>query len=261
MEVFIYQKYAEMSQAAAKVVADIINSKPNAVLGLATGSTPLGLYKELVRMHKEESLDFSHVTTFNLDEYVGLPPGHPQSYHYFMHENLFKHINIEPQNIHIPSGTTSNYKAFCQWYEQRIEQCGGIDVQILGIGSDGHIAFNEPGSSLGSRTRIKTLSKETIDDNARFFKKKVDVPIYAITMGVGTVLEARKLLLLANGANKAKAIAEAIEGPISCMCTASVLQLHPDSSLFLDNEAASKLKMRDYYEWIQAKKPGAPASS
>lgn len=261
MEVFIYQKYAEMSQAAAKVVADIINSKPNAVLGLATGSTPLGLYKELVRMHKEETLDFSHVTTFNLDEYVGLPPGHTQSYHYFMHENLFKHINIEPQNIHIPSGTTSNYKAFCQWYEQRIEQCGGIDVQILGIGSDGHIAFNEPGSSLGSRTRIKTLSKETIDDNTRFFKKKENVPIYAITMGVGTVLEARKLLLLASGANKAKAIADAIEGPVSCMCTASVLQLHPDSSLFLDNEAAGKLKMRDYYEWIQAKKPGAPASS
>ena len=261
MEVFIYQKYAEMSQAAAKVVADIINLKPNAVLGLATGSTPLGLYKELVRMHKEESLDFSHVATFNLDEYVGLPPGHPQSYHYFMHENLFKDINIEPQNVHIPSGTTSNYQAFCQWYEQRIEQCGGIDVQILGIGSDGHIAFNEPGSSLGSRTRIKTLSKETIEDNARFFTKKKEVPIYAITMGVGTVLEARKLLLLANGANKAKAIAEAIEGPVSCMCTASVLQLHPDSSLFLDNEAAGKLKMRDYYEWIQAKKPGAPASS
>jgi len=261
MEVFIYQKYAEMSQAAAKVVADIINLKPDAVLGLATGSTPLGLYKELVRMHKEETLDFSHVTTFNLDEYVGLPPGHTQSYHYFMHENLFKHINIEPQNIHIPSGTTSNYKAFCQWYEQRIEQCGGIDVQILGIGSDGHIAFNEPGSSLGSRTRIKTLSKETIDDNTRFFKKKENVPIYAITMGVGTVLEARKLLLLASGANKAKAIADAIEGPVSCMCTASVLQLHPDSSLFLDNEAAGKLKMRDYYEWIQAKKPGAPASS
>ena len=261
MEVFIYQKYAEMSQAAAKVVADIINSKPNAVLGLATGSTPLGMYKELVRMHEEESLDFSHVATFNLDEYVGLPPGHPQSYHYFMHENLFKHINIEPQNIHIPSGTTSNYKAFCQWYEQRIEQCGGIDVQILGIGSDGHIAFNEPGSSLGSRTRIKTLSKETIDDNARFFTKKEDVPIYAITMGVGTVLEARKLLLLANGASKAKAIADAIEGPISCMCTASVLQLHPDSMLFLDDKAAGKLKMKDYYEWIQAKKPGAPAGS
>ena len=261
MEVFVYEKYEEISQASARVVADIINSKPNTVLGLATGSTPLGLYKELARMHKEEGLDFSHVTTFNLDEYVGVRPGHPQSYHYFMHENLFKHINIEPQNIHVPSGTTNNYKAFCQWYEERIEQCGGIDVQVLGIGSDGHIAFNEPGSSLGSRTRIKTLSKETIDDNSRFFEKKEDVPIYAITMGVGTVLEARKVILLANGANKAQAIADAIEGPVSCMCTASVLQLHPDSSLFLDNDAASTLRMKDYYEWIQAKKPGAPANS
>ena len=261
MEVFVYQKYEEISQAAAQVVADTINRKPNTVLGLATGSTPLGLYKELARMHKEEGLDFSHVRTFNLDEYVGLSPDHPQSYHYFMHENLFKHINIEPQNVHVPSGTTKNYQAFCEWYEERIEECGGIDIQVLGIGSDGHIAFNEPGSSLGSRTRIKTLSKETIEDNARFFDKKEDVPIYAITMGVGTVLEARKVILLANGANKAQAIADAIEGPVSCMCTASVLQLHPDSSLFIDNEAASKLKMRDYYEWIQANKPGAPADS
>ncbi|NIA06802.1 MAG: glucosamine-6-phosphate deaminase [Actinobacteria bacterium] len=261
MEVFVYQKYDEISQASAKVVADTINSKPNAVLGLATGSTPLGLYKELARMHKEEGLDFSHVRSFNLDEYVGLSPDHPQSYHYFMHENLFKHINIEPQNVHVPSGTTKNYQAFCEWYEQRIEECGGIDVQVLGIGSDGHIAFNEPGSSLGSRTRIKTLSKETIEDNSRFFDKKEDVPIYAITMGVGTVLEARKVILLANGANKAKAIADAIEGPVSCMCTASVLQLHPDSLLFLDTDAAGKLKMKDYYEWIQAKKPGAPAGS
>ena len=261
MEVFVYQKYDEISQAAAKVVADIINNKPNAVLGLATGSTPLGLYKELARMHKEDGLDFSHVRTFNLDEYVGLTPDHPQSYHYFMHENLFKNINIEPQNVHVPSGTTKNYQAFCDWYEQRIEECGGIDVQVLGIGSDGHIAFNEPGSSLGSRTRIKTLSKETIDDNARFFNKKEDVPVYAITMGVGTVLEARKLILLANGANKAKAIADAIEGPVSCMCTASVLQLHPDSELFLTEDTTSELKMKDYYEWIQSKKPGAPSGS
>ena len=261
MEVLIYKKYEEISKASAQVVADVVNSKPNMVLGLATGSTPLGLYKELIRMHKEEGLDFSHVSTFNLDEYVGLSPDHPQSYHYFMHENLFKHINIEPQNVHVPSGTTNNYQAFCEWYEDRIEECGGIDLQVLGIGSDGHIAFNEPGSSLGSRTRIKTLSKETIDDNARFFDNREDVPIYAITMGVGTVLEARQLILLANGANKAEAIADAIEKPVSSMCTASALQLHPDSTLFLDADAASQLKMREYYEWIQAKKPGAPANS
>ena len=260
MEVLIHSSYEDLSKAAAQVVADVINNKPDAVLGLATGSSPLGLYKELIRMHKEEGLDFSQVTTFNLDEYVGLAPDHDQSYHYFMHENLFKHVNVDPQNIHIPSGTTSNYYAFCEWYEQRIEDCGGIDVQVLGIGSDGHIAFNEPGSSLGSRTRIKTLAEQTIEDNARFFDKIEDVPIYAITMGVGTILEAETLILLGNGAGKAGAIAAAIEGPVSSMCTASALQLHPDSLIFIDGEAAGKLKMREYYEWIQAKKPGAPVS-
>ena len=144
MEIIVKETVEEMSRSAARVVARTLNAKPNAVLGLATGSTPLGLYKELVRMHKEEGLDFSQVTTFNLDEYVGLTQNHPQSYHYFMHENLFKHINIPKQNIYIPSGTTDNYAAFCQWYEQRIRECGGIDLQLLGIGSDGHIAFNEP---------------------------------------------------------------------------------------------------------------------
>jgi len=172
------------------VIADELNAKPNAVLGMATGSSPLGLYRELVRLHKEEGLDFSQVTTFNLDEYVGLPVTHEQSYHYFMHENFFKHVNIPTANIHIPSGTTQNYPAFCEWFENRIEECGGIDVQILGIGSDGHIAFNEPTSSLSSRTRLKTLARQTIEDNARFFDKIEDVPIYAITMGVGTIMEA-----------------------------------------------------------------------
>ena len=183
MEVIIAKTYQEMSRAAALAVADVLNATPDAVIGMATGSTPLGLYQELVRMHKKDGLDFSQVTTFNLDEYVGLPVTHSQSYHYFMHENFFKHVNIPPQNIHIPSGTTSNYRAFCDWYEQRIKECGGIDVQILGIGSDGHIAFNEPASSLSSRTRLKTLAKSTIDDNARFFKSRDEVPIYAITMG------------------------------------------------------------------------------
>ncbi len=173
MEIIIQETYEQMGQAAAQVVAHILNSKPNAVLGLATGSTPLALYQELVRLHQQEGLDFSQVTTFNLDEYVGLNRGHPQSYHYFMQENLFRHINIPRQNIYIPSGTTDNYEAFCQWYEARIVECGGIDLQILGIGSDGHIAFNEPSSSLGSRTRIKTLARQTIEDNARFFDRPV----------------------------------------------------------------------------------------
>ncbi len=258
MEVVISETYEEMSRLAAREVARVLNSKPNAVLGLATGSTPLGLYRELVRMHKEEGLDFSQVTTFNLDEYVGLTKDHPQSYHYFMHENLFKHINIAPQNIYIPSGTTDNYRAFCAWYEQRIKEVGGIDLQLLGIGSDGHIAFNEPSSSLGSRTRIKTLARQTIEDNARFFDRIEDVPVFAITMGVGTILEARQIILLANGEKKADAVAKAIEGPVTSMITASALQLHPDCTVYLDRAAASKLQMIDYYEWVQAKQPGAP---
>ncbi len=258
MEIIVKENAEEMSKVAARVVAATLNAKPNAVLGLATGSTPLGLYRELVRMHQDEGLDFSQVTTFNLDEYVGLSRKHPQSYHYFMHENLFKHINIPKQNIHIPSGTTHNYAAFCQWYEDRIKQCGGIDLQILGIGTDGHIAFNEPGSSLGSRTRIKTLAKQTIDDNARFFDSPEEVPIYAITMGVGTIVEARKILLLANSEKKAQAVAAAIEGPVTSMITASALQLHRDCMFILDRQAAGALKMLEYYEWIQANMPNAP---
>ena len=260
MEVIIEPTYEQMSRAAAKQVAKVLNAKPDAVLGMATGSTPLGLYQELIRMQNEEGLDFSQVTTFNLDEYVGLPVDHPQSFHYFMHENFFKHINIPTQNVHIPSGTTSNYRAFCQWYEQRIEECGGIDLQILGIGSDGHIAFNEPTSSLNSRTRLKTLARPTIEDNARFFDRVEDVPIYAITMGVGTVLDSQEALLVANGKGKADAVAEAIEGPVTSMITASALQMHPRAKFYLDDGAAGKLKMRDYYDWIQAKKPGAPAT-
>ncbi len=258
MEIIVKDSVEEMSKCAARVVARALNAKPNAVLGLATGATPLGLYKELVRMHKDEGLDFSQVTTFNLDEYVGLTQNHPQSYHYFMHENFFKHINIPKQNIYIPSGTTDNYEAFCSWYEQRIRDCGGIDLQLLGIGSDGHIAFNEPSSSLGSRTRIKTLAQQTIEDNARFFDTLDQVPIYAITMGVGTILEARKIILLASGKNKAGAVAAAVEGPVTSMITASALQLHRDTICVIDHEAASSLKMLDYYEWIQAKMVDAP---
>lgn len=258
MEVMIQRTPEEMASAAAREVAAVLNAKPDAVLGMATGSTPLGLYRELVRMHQRGELDFAHVTTFNLDEYVGLPITHPQSYHYFMHENFFKHVNIPLQNIHIPSGTTSNYPAFCEWYERRIQEAGGIDLQILGIGSDGHIAFNEPGSSLSSRTRLKTLARSTIDDNARFFRHREEVPIYAITMGVGTIMEARKILLLANGKKKASAIAQAVEGPVTSMITASALQMHPDTKVYVDEEAASELKMREYFDWVQEKKPGAP---
>ncbi len=258
MEVVITRNYDQMSKAAAQIVVDVLNTKPNAVLGMATGSTPLGLYQELVRQHKAGVVDFSRVTTFNLDEYVGLPPNHPQSYHYFMHEHFFQHVNIPRHNINIPSGTTSNYPAFCQWYEGRIAECGGIDLQILGIGSDGHIAFNEPGSSLSSRTRLKTLSKMTIDDNARFFERREDVPVYAITMGVGTILDARALVLVASGKTKAKAIAQAVEGPVTSMVTASAIQMHREATVIIDDAAAAGLTMRDYYEFIYAAKPAAP---
>jgi glucosamine-6-phosphate deaminase len=260
MEVVIQRDYEQMSKVAAQVVVEVLNTKPNAVLGMATGSTPLGLYQELVRLHREEQLDLSRVTTFNLDEYVGLRMDHPQSYHYFMREHFFQYVNIPPQNINIPSGTTSNYPAFCEWYEQRIAQCGGIDLQILGIGSDGHIAFNEPTSSLSSRTRLKTLSKMTIDDNARFFDRREDVPVYAITMGVGTILDARKLVMVASGKAKARAIAQAVEGPVTSMVTASAIQLHRDATVVVDGEAAAELTMRDYYDFIYNAKPAAPKS-
>ena len=182
MLVIVKKDYDDLSKEAAKIVADRLQKKPNLVLGLATGSTPLGLYKELIRMHKYEGLDFSKVTTFNLDEYVGLPPSHDQSYHYFMQKNFFDNINIDPRFIHVPHGMAKDVSLFCEWYEGRIESLGGIDVQVLGIGANGHIAFNEPGSSLGSRTRIKTLTSTTREANKRFFDKDEQVPKYAITI-------------------------------------------------------------------------------
>lgn len=191
MLVTVLENYDAMSREAARFVADRIRKKPNLVLGLATGSSPLGMYKELIRMHRDEGLDFSKVTTFNLDEYVGLPPSHDQSYHFFMQENLFKHINVDARHIHVPQGMAKDIDLFCDWYETRMRELGGIDLQVLGIGANGHIAFNEPGSSLGSRTRIKTLTGTTRMDNARFFKTKEEVPRYAITMGVGTIMDAK----------------------------------------------------------------------
>jgi glucosamine-6-phosphate deaminase len=241
-----------MSNEAAKLIADRLRKKPNLVLGFATGSTPLGLYKELIRMHKEEGLDFSKVTSFNLDEYVGLPPFHKQSYHYFMHENFFNHVNINPRYIHIPHGMAKDINIFCDWYENRIKECGGIDLQILGVGCNGHIAFNEPGSSLGSRVRIKTLTEKTRKDNTRFFESIDEVPKYAITMGVGTVMDSKELLLLANGESKADAIKAAVEGPITAMCPASIVQLHRNVYVMVDRKAASMLS-GDYVDTWESK--------
>ena len=200
-------------------------------------------------------LDWSRVRTFNLDEYLGLAPEHPQSYHHFMWENLFRHVNIRPENVHIPDGLASDVPAFCADYEARIRAVGGIDLQLLGIGSDGHIGFNEPSSSLASRTRIKTLTQRTRADNARFFASADEVPSHVITMGIGTIMEARTNLLLAFGAKKAQALAEAAEGPVTAMNPASALQLHPDTRVCLDEAAATQLKRADYYRWVFANKP------
>ena len=242
MEVIVKDNYDEMSKLAARLIANVVCEKPNCVLGLATGSTPVGTYKELIRLHKEEKLDFSRVVTFNLDEYIGLSPEHDQSYYYFMHENLFNHINIPPGNIHLPPGTDEDIEAACERYEQMIRAAGGIDIQLLGIGSNGHIAFNEPGSSLGSRTRVKTLDDGTIKDNARFFDKIEDVPRYAVTMGIGTIMDSRRLLLLANKANKSRAISITVEGPVTALVPATVVQLHPRATIIVDKDAAAELK-------------------
>ncbi|MCP4589961.1 MAG: glucosamine-6-phosphate deaminase [bacterium] len=250
MEIIIADTYEGMSELAATMIERQLLRKPNSVLGLATGSTPIGTYQALVRKYKEEGLDFSKIVTFNLDEYLDLSPSHDQSYHYFMDQHLFNKINVEPRNIHVPYGHAEDVEQFCSWYEEEIRQAGGVDIQLLGIGGDGHIAFNEPGSSLGSRTRLKTLTKQTIDDNARFFTNPEDVPRFAITMGVGTILEAREIIMVANGKKKAEIVAEAIEGPITAQVSASALQMHPEVTVILDAEAGSRLKRADYYKWI-----------
>ncbi len=255
MEVIIQPTSNQAAEVAARYVARLIRKKPAAVLGLATGGTPCVLYEELVRMHREAGLDFSQASTFNLDEYIGLPPNHPASYHCYMWERLFRHINVPAERIHIPDGLTAQVPLACRLYEEEIREAGGIDIQILGIGRDGHIGFNEPTSSLASRTRIKTLTDETLRDNARFFTSPEEVPEHVITMGVGTIMDARQVLLLAFGESKAEAVTGAVEGSITAMNPASILQMHPEAKLFLDEAAASKLKLRDYYQRVYDRKP------
>lgn len=255
MEIIIQLTPEAASKVAARIVAKLLHEKPHSVLGFATGNTPLGMYRELVRMHREEKLDFSRVTTFNLDEYVGLAPDHPASYHSFMWENLFRHINVPKQCVHIPDGMAKDVPHFCKHYEESIRAADGIDLQVLGIGTDGHIGFNEPSSSLASRTRIKTLTPQTRRDNAAFFGSEDKVPYHVITMGVGTIMESRQLLLLAFGERKAQAVAAACEGPITAMNPASILQMHPVAKVVLDEAAASKLTKSDYYRWVYERKP------
>lgn len=266
MDVIIRENYEQMSRYAAKMIADCIRAKPNCVLGLATGSTPIGTFRELIRMHKEEGLDFSQVRTFNLDEYlgIGMEPDKPyeldQSFARFMYEELFRHINIKKENTYVPDGRTKDPEGFCRWYEEEIKKAGGIDLQLLGIGKDGHWGFNEPGASLGSRTRVEALTRETLDDNYEVFFKKSGVdrsrmPHFAITMGIGTILEARSLLMIASGTAKAEIVAKCLEGPVTSQITSSAIQLFPGKvTVVLDEAAASKLKNYEHYRHVEKMK-------
>jgi glucosamine-6-phosphate deaminase len=248
MLVVLTSNHEELNREAGRIVGNAVRQNPALRLGLATGNTMIGLYRELARLHREESLDFSRVVTFNLDEYLGISPTHSHSFHYFMLENFFSHVNIDPRNVHIPDGTiTGDYEKYCASYEQDILHAGGIDLQILGIGRNGHIGFNEPTSSFASKTRLKVLSKATVDDNRKFFGPGETVPRCAITMGIGTILASKRVLMLATGSVKAAAVAHAIEGPITSSVTASALQLHADATAILDEEAAAQLKQKDYY--------------
>ncbi len=251
MLVILKRDDEEISLQAAQLIAAAVRKKPGSVLGLATGSTMVGVYKHLAHMHKQGSLDFSRVITFNLDEYLGLPAAHPRSFHHFMDEHLFAHVNAAPRNIHIPDGTIrGDYDQYCASYEEAIRKAGGIDLQLLGIGRNGHMGFNEPTSSLASRTRLKVLSQETLDDNSKFFASGEESPRCAITMGIGTILEARRILLLATGQSKSSSVAKSIEGPITSAVSASALQLHPDVTFLIDDAAASQLTQRDYYRRV-----------
>lgn len=242
MKVIIVGSYLEMGERAAKLVQQLLHDKPNAVLGLATGSTPESTYAELVRMSQEKQIDFSHTVTFNLDEYYPIARSNSQSYWDFMHDKLFRHINVNPQHIHVLHGEAQDPVAECASYEEAIGKAGGIDLQILGIGNNGHIAFNEPGSPLTSRTRVVQLDESTIQANSRYFSSAEDVPKQALSMGMGTIMEARHVILLASGAKKADAIRQSLEGPVTEAIPASILQQHPNCTFILDREAASLLK-------------------
>ena len=252
MRVIIEQDKAAMSKWAANHIIERIRAfapteERPFVLGLPTGGTPLGTYAELIRRHKAGDVSFRHVITFNMDEYIGLSKDHEQSYYSFMWTNFFSHIDILPENAHILNGNAEDIEAECERYEAKIKEVGGIDLFMGGIGPDGHIAFNEPGSSLTSRTRVKSLTTDTIIANSRFFDNDLNkVPKTAVTVGVGTVMDAREVMILANGHNKARAIREAVEGPVSQRWTITCLQLHPHGIIVCDEEACDELTVGTY---------------
>lgn len=240
MKLIVVNNYEELSKVAAKEFSKIIKEKENAVLGLATGGSPVGMYKELIRMYEQKELNFSKITTVNLDEYIGLNPEHNQSYRYFMNNNLFNHINIDKSNTFVPNGLAEDLEAQCKEYDQKIVELGGIDIQLLGVGNNGHIAFNEPNNELSSGTHIISLTDNTIEANARFFDNIYDVPRKAITMGVGGIMKAKKIILIASGESKAEAIKGIFSGKITTANPATMLQMHRDVTVIVD-EAAAKL--------------------
>jgi glucosamine-6-phosphate deaminase len=254
MEVLIREHAEAGCILGAKIIARVVRDKPTAVLGLATGRTPLRLYQELIRLHRDEGLDFSRITTFNLDEYVGLPATHDQSYRYFMRENLFQHINIDQGRTHVPDGTAADLHEECRSYERKIEAAGGIDLQLLGLGRNGHIGFNEPTGSLRSRTWVKILSEQTLRDNSAVLGSLAAMPKHALTMGIGTILDARRILLLAFGPAKVRAVEHMVEGPLAAICPGSALQLHPRATMILDENSAAGLQYADHYRWIDSQK-------
>lgn len=256
MEVVIVRDRAEGGRLVGGAIESLLAKRPDAVLGLATGSSPEPVYEDLVARHRAGTLSFARARAFQLDEYVGLPDGHPESYRAVLQREVADRLDFRPGALHGPDGEAHDLVAACAAYEREIAAAGGVDLQLLGIGSDGHIGFNEPVSSLASRTRIKTLTEQTRRDNARFFGDDLDaVPTHVLTQGIGTILEARHLVLLAFGANKAPAIAKAVEGPVAAMVPASALQLHPHATVVVDEAAASGLQLADYYRATWAAKP------
>ena len=247
---------AQLAALAADVVEHLLRTRPHPVLGLATGSSPLAVYDELARRHETQGLSFAHARAFLLDEYVGLPAGHPERYRHVIAREIAERVDFAPEAVQGPDGLAADLPAACASYERAIADAGGVDVQILGIGTDGHVAFNEPGSSLASRTRIKTLTRQTREDNARFFGADVDaVPTHCLTQGLGTIMAARHLVLLATGRGKAEAVHQLVEGPVSAMWPATVLQHHPHVTVLVDDAAASRLQLADYYRETYAAKP------
>ncbi|MEO0414112.1 MAG: glucosamine-6-phosphate deaminase [Verrucomicrobiota bacterium] len=250
MQVIIMPDADAVAKRCADIVECQIKTLPDSVLGLATGSSPIGMYDQLIDRCQHHGLSFADVTSFNLDEYVGIPADHSQSYRTFMNLSLFDRVDIDLEKTHVPDGMAENPLEVGPAYEEQIRAAGGIDLQVLGIGSDGHIGFNEPTSSLRSRTRIKTLTKQTLEDNSRFFEPDEFQPKLAVTMGIATILEARRILLIATGEGKAEAVRDTVEGPLSSFVPASALQLHEKATVVVDEAAASQLELREYYQFV-----------